>query len=723
MNEMTSSNFSGVSKLLETYQLTGQAFLDAFCANTSDTFRANTVMITSLRIVESNHLFVEAVHSDDPTFDFADFCAGPTPCVDVITSGKPFAIGENVRGAYPDAKILQNLEAEAYLGLPLTGTDGSELGVMVILWSEAMPRSKLTEILTTIEPYLARISEELERKVMEHVIPALINSIDTVPLRDNIEIFRSIAKYAALLTSVQAVVIVHRASEGDAKFVVLAASSASEDLKDLENTGVEYVGTPCVNMIDEDVHLIQSDVTVAYPDAALLKRVNAESYLAFGFRNSLGQTIGHIAFLHNRSMRTSVKNCQVMALIASRAGQELQRYTLEQERDAMETALRVRSKLESLGTMAGTIAHDFNNQLTAMIGNAEMAMLELKEEDPARFFLKNAEESMWRARDVIADIMDFAGNHEGTALERVALGEVISSAISEFESRLQGQNTIVSQVESALPDIKARRVQIFQIISNLITNGLDALEEKGEHHIRITVGLSELSATEVEQCLTGQCANLPKRCIRLELQDQGRGMDSSMAERIFDPYFSTKGVSRGLGLSSVLGIAKRMQVGLGFETKLGIGTTFKLYFAPFDEENVGRSQDGDQPEVGIPSLVLNKTALVVDDEGGVQQIVSQMLTKWGYSVVKARSGEDAVVQAKMMPRIDAAVVDVIMPGMDGFETLVELRKIHPNLPAVIVSGFSEQSLSKSFPAEENVRFLVKPFGAKALHDAVEEILL
>lgn len=723
MNEMTSSNFSGASKLLETHQLTGQAFLDALCENTLDTFRAHTVMITSLRIVESNHLFVEAVRSEDASFDFTDFCAGPTPCVDVIAAGTPSAIGENVRAAYPDAKILQNLESEAYLGLPLTGTDGSELGVMVMLWSEAMPCSVLTEVLTTIEPYLARISEELERKVMEHVIPALINSIDTVPLRDNIEIFRSIAKYAALLTSVHAVAIVHRASEGASKFVVLAASSTSEDLEDLENTGVEYVGTPCVNMIEKDVHLIQSAVMDEFPDASILKRLNTESYLGFGFRNSSGQTIGHIAFLHNRSMRTSVKNCQVMALIASRAGQELQRYTLEQERDAMETALRVRSKLESLGTMAGTIAHDFNNQLTAMIGNAEMAMLELKEEDPARFFLKNAEESMWRARDVIAEIMDFAGSHEGTALERVALGEVISSAISEFEPRLKGQNTIVSHVEAALPDIKARRVQIFQIVSNLIANGLDALDEAGEHHIRITVGLCEISATEVEQCLTGQCAHLPKRCIRLELQDQGRGMDPSMAERIFDPYFSTKGVSRGLGLSSVLGIAKRMQVGLGFETKLGIGTSFKLYFAPFDAVNAGPLKDSNQPEVEVPNLVLNKTALVVDDESGVQQIVSQMLTKWGYTVVKARSGEDAVVQARMMPRIDAAVVDVVMPGMDGFETLVELRRIHPNLPAVIVSGFSEQSLSKSFPAEENVRFLVKPFGAKALRNAVEEIVL
>ena len=111
----------------------------------------------------------------------------------------------------------------------------------------------------------------------------------------------------------------------------------------------------------------------------------------------------------------------------------------------------------------------------------------------------------------------------------------------------------------------------------------------------------------------------------------------------------------------------------------------------------------------------------MDDEGGVQRIVSRMLTRWGYTVVNAHSGEEALTQAKSMDRIDTAVVDVVMPGIDGFETLKKLRELHPGLSAVMVSGFSEGSLSKSFTADEKVKFLVKPFGAKALHDALQNI--
>jgi len=588
-------------------------------------------------------------------------------------------------------------------------------------WSHDLPDVLANQAIAAVTPYLARISEELRRRVLEQVVPALMNPIDPVPRRDSTQVFRDIVKQAAVLTNVHTVAVVHRAAQDSTKFSILAANSDGENLDDMEGLCINSAGTSCAEILDQDVYLIQSDLHAQYSDAAFLNYFQGEAYLAFGFRNSAGQSIGHIVFLHNRPMRASVATSQFMAVVASRAGQELQRFTLEQERDSMETALRVRSKLESLGTMAGTIAHDFNNQLTAMIGNTEMATLQLASEHPSQYFLKNAEDSMWRARDVIADIMDFAGNHENTEMEPVALGEVISSAISEFEPRLKGHSSIVSTIAPELPKIRARRIQIFQIISNLIANGLDALDETKQHQIEISVDWVIISASKHEQCMTGQCAKLPQRCIRVELRDQGRGMTPSTAERIFDPYFSTKGVSRGLGLSSVLGIAKRMQIGLTFDSKVGVGTTFRLYFAPLEAQEAEQSADADSHSYKDTNLVLNKTALVVDDEGGVQRIVSRMLTRWGYTVVNAHSGEEALTQAKSMDRIDTAVVDVVMPGIDGFETLKKLRELHPGLSAVMVSGFSEGSLSKSFTADEKVKFLVKPFGAKALHDALQNI--
>jgi len=355
-----------------------------------------------------------------------------------------------------------------------------------------------------------------------------------------------------------------------------------------------------------------------------------------------------------------------------------------------------------------------------MIANTELAGLKLPEGHAAQPFLNNAEQSMWRARDVISEILDFAGNYRAAPLERVALGEVVASAISEFELRLDQQRRIVSSIAPNLPDVESRRIQIFQILSNLIANGLEALTEGTTHELRVNVDVVTLPSSELGKCLTGQCANLPDRCLRVELKDTGSGMDAETAERIFDPYFSTKGVSRGLGLSSVLGIAKRMNIGLTFDSKVGVGTVFRLYFSP--QESAEPLVPNKKVLQASPFKATGKTALVIDDEASVNDVFSDMLSSWGWRVIKAHSGEEAVEAARSIDELDLAFIDVVMPGMNGFKTLEELRKTHPHLPAVLVSGYSENNLPKSCKNDEGVKFLVKPFGGKELRSKIEDLL-
>lgn len=722
MKKIAPDRSAGSLHLLDTLHLTGSAFFDALCTSSRMAFGAQTVMIASLGIVEVEHLFVEMACSEDPTFDLLQFSAAHTPCAKVIKSDAPIFVLENVSELYPDAIALPSLGTQACIVLPLKDTYECVIGVLVMEWADPISENLVDRIMSAMDPYLLRISDELKRKVLDHVIPTLMNPIDPVPDHDDAEAFRTIVRQAVELTNVHAAIVAYRADKDASKFCILAANCAGENLDRYESTCLEYANTPCQHLIKSDVYFQDRDLIAHHPNAVLLKDLGATSYLGFGFENSAGQTVGHIAFVHNRPMRASVKQCQVMGVIASRAGQELQRFMLERERDSMERALYVRSKLESLGTMAGTIAHDFNNQLTAMIGNTEMAMMELVDGHPAHTYLKNAEGSMWRARDVIADIMDFAGNHENAALERTSLGEVIASAINEFKPRLRAQSSISAEIPPGLPDILGRRVQIFQIMTNLIANGLDALDDASHHKVNITARQVQITPSEVEKCLTGQCAKLPKKAIRIDLQDTGKGMDRAKAERIFDPFFSTKGVSRGLGLSSVLGIARRLQIGLTFETSPGVGTTFHLYFAPFDVAKSPTEKDTAQVPRIPSNPSSNKIALVVDDEKSVRRVVSQILSLRGYKVLTASSGEEAIAVAQSQERIDALIVDVVMPGLDGFETLSALRKTNPDLPAVIVSGFSERGLARSFPADERVKFLVKPFGAKALRGAIDNVL-
>jgi|GEM_PF-6603980 len=708
------------SQLLDVFRLTEAQCLSAFCDATAKVLGADTVLLASLGLVESEHFFVEAVSSNAAQVNTSQFCAASTPCAEVITTDGPFYVCSDVCATYPDARILQQLSAEAYLGLPLRSPDRAIIGVIVMLWQHSVETPSMQSSITAIDPYLTRIAHELTHKIKAHVLPALVSPSTPMSPHKPADVFQHIVEQASMLTKVSTVAIVHREAQEFSRFCILAISSEAIDVKEMQGSLIDYAGIPCSNMIANDVFQETSGVLEKYPGMPLLELLGVESYLGFGFRNTAGETIGHIAFLHNRAMRPSAKTCKVMNVIASRVGQELHRYTLECEKDSMQAALRVRTKLESLGAMAGTIAHDFNNQLTVMIGNTDLAMTEIPQDHPAHRYLSRVEESMWRARDVISEIMDFAGNSANAPSERVALGELVASVISEFEQRSNDESQIVSKIEPKLPDIESRRIQIFQILSNLISNGLEALQEGASQRLYVTVSTVVYPTSDRKNCLTGQSQKLPDRCVRIELRDTGIGVSPDIVERVFDPYFSTKGVSRGLGLSSVLGIAKRLGIGLTFESKPGVGTTFRLFFAPAEKLTEEAKLVDDAPMSGYVSA--RKTALIVDDDASVNDTVSQMLHKWGWHVVKVYSGEEAITLHLSNHRFDLAFLDVVMPGINGFETLSELRKFDPELPAVIVSGYSEDSLSKSHRTKGKVKFLKKPFGAKLLKNAIDEVL-
>ncbi len=724
MNKTPSVSLANHPIFLDTLQLTAATFLGAICHALKDALETNTVFVASLGMVESDYFYVEAISPNRSVSDEFDFGASGTPCEEVIRTGKPVSVCSNVRVAYPNAALLKRLGSEASLGLPLKDTDETTIGVLVLDWTEEVEHSTMQLMIDALAPYLGRISEELKRKTQEHVFPALVNPVQPLQPHSSsnakTEVFRNIVTQAVVVTKIQTVAIVCRLLGNPGKLRILALYSAGKNVTDLEGQVVDHASIPCSKMIDIDCHLEVSNVLDKYQREPILKRFEVESYLGIGFRDTTGESIGHIAFLHNRPMRDTVKNCDLIQIFASKAGHELQRFVLEQQRDAMEASLRVRSKLESLGTMAGTIAHDFNNQLTTMMASNEMASLALPDSHPAQTFLSNAEQSMWRARDVISEILDFAGNSKSAPLERVSLGEVVGNAISEFKPRLDEHSQIVSVIAPDLPEIVSRRIQIFQIFLNLISNGLDALTEGSSHKITVNVGLVTLTYSERKKCLTGRCPTLPEQCLRAELRDSGRGMNAETAERMFDPYFSTKGVSRGLGLSSVLGIARRMEIGLTFDSIEGVGTAFRLYFAP--AEPVESSTDTKDALRPSQTVAFGKTAMVIDDEEAVNDVVSEILALWGWQVIKAYSGEQALTLSKSIVQLDLVFVDVVMPGMNGFETLGELRKTHPALPAVIISGYSENNLTTPVNSDDGIRFLIKPFGAKLLGKTVDELM-
>jgi len=608
----------------------------------------------------------------------------------------------------------------------LIDIDDTIIGALVLEWSEPVAPSSLDMVIASVSPFLGRVVAELKRKDLSHVIPALINPTTPLPASDPNRVFHDIAKQARKITDANCVAIVYRVGEGSQQFRFLAIDCGSANVDYLNDTLVDYFGIPCQNMIRNDVYLVTSGVVEKYPDRPLLKELEVDSYLGFGFRNTAGETIGHIAFLHNRPMRASVKDSEIIRVIASKAGQELQRYSLERDKAAMNKALRVRGKFESLGAMSGTIAHDFNNQLTGILGNTELAALELTEHHPAQVYLKEAEQIIWRARDVVKEVMSLAGHSSDAPLEEVAIGEVISSVLSEFGPRMTDGVQVITDVSPTLPIVLSRRIQVFQIIANLMSNGLDALTASDTQTLKVCAQLVDLPANARETCLTGRCETLPPRCVCMKFKDSGKGMDAETAERIFDPYFSTKGSSRGLGLSSVLGIAKRLGLGMTFQSEPGVGTIFHLYFAPLEvdavpDETAPTDNSPAQTDKNAAQISVKKVVLIVDDNDSVNGFVSKLFAHWGWEVLSAISGEDAVARAAETGPIDLAVVDMVMSGMNGIQTLDELRKSRPTLPAIIASGYSEDNVFNTLSQSENTQFLSKPFGFQLLKSIVDDL--
>lgn len=719
MFEMKIPNLMDQPQFMQACRLTEGAFIQVACDLLKEAFDADAVLIASLGLVEADYVSVAAHSLRAGDLHTKEFFASSTPCMAAIQKGEPVLITKDAAALNPKATVLVELGAEAYVGLPLIGKKDNVIGVLVLVWSKPVSASSLEAVVEAITPFHPRVGEELKRMANVHVLPALINPIGPIPVENPTQIFRDIAEQATRITGVNSVFIVHRTSTGSQQYRILAATGVSFDAGGFEGKVVNYAGGPCHNMIHNDIYLDGSGAGIKYAENPILQKMDLESYLGHGFRNSAGETIGHIAFIHNRPMRPSVKDCDVIRVIATRAGQELQRYTLERERALMDKALRVRSKLESLGTMSGTIAHDFNNQLTATIGNIELAKLVLTATHPASEYLNEAERSMWRARDVVKDIMDFAGGAREAPREQVVLGEVITNVVSEFKPRLTGESEVIVDVAPNLPTIQSRRIQVFQIIANLLTNGLDALAERDIQKLTLSARIVDLPASTHSACLTGQCAALPNRSICVELGDSGSGMDEETLERIFDPYFSTKGVSRGLGLSGVLGLAKRLGIGLTCTSELGVGTVFRLYFAPSDAPGDTLEDGGaNQPEATARP---GKTVLVVDDMESVNAFISKLFSHWGWTVITAYSGEDALKQVQAERQIDLAIVDMMMSGMSGLETIHELRRVLPQLPAVIVSGYSEESIFSTLPLDEKTKFLIKPFGSELMKSVLNEM--
>jgi len=386
----------------------------------------------------------------------------------------------------------------------------------------------------------------------------------------------------------------------------------------------------------------------------------------------------------------------------------------ERERHALEAQMFQAQKLESLGVLAGGIAHDLNNMLTPVVGFTELVKDALPKDAPVVPMLDAVSTNARRAADLVQQMLAFAGKGQ-FVVRPLDLTDLVREMAGLLGTAVSTKAVLRYELTRGLPPVEADATQLRQVVMNLVANAAEAVEERGGT-VTISTGLVQ-TAPPAQQ--SGAKTALPSgSAIFLEVADTGCGMTADVIEKIFDPFFTTKFTGRGLGLAVVQGIARGHRGTLRVHSEPGRGSTFRLILPSstmLAAAPVGSPRPDEWRGTG--------TVLVIDDEFGVRDITARILEQAGLTVLVARDGREGLtVFREHQQEIDAVVLDLTMPGMGGLEAAGVLRGLRPNLPVVLVSGFSVKEATLQTTAPGITAFVQKPFNTADLLAAVRRAL-
>ncbi len=383
-------------------------------------------------------------------------------------------------------------------------------------------------------------------------------------------------------------------------------------------------------------------------------------------------------------------------------------------RRQLEAQLRQAQKMEAVGQLAGGVAHDFNNLLTAIMGYGQLIQVRLAPDDPAIHdsgeILKAAE----RAASLTRQLLAFSRRQ---LLEpRVLDLNAVITGLDKMLRRLIGEDIdLVTAPTSELGMVRADPGQIEQVLMNLVVNARDAMPHGG----RLTIETANV--TLGEDYARAHVDVKPGRHVMLAVSDTGVGMSPETRARIFEPFFTTKetGKGTGLGLSTVHGIVRQSEGHIEVYTEPGHGTTFKICLPRVE----GAVEPADARQDALERVAGTETILVVEDEESIRGVIRASLEVYGYRVLEAADGSEGItICERREQRIDLLMADVVMPLMGGPELVRRIGMVRPDLPVLLISGYTDRALTHQGLRESETAFLQKPFTPEALARKVREIL-
>ncbi len=366
-------------------------------------------------------------------------------------------------------------------------------------------------------------------------------------------------------------------------------------------------------------------------------------------------------------------------------------------------------KIESIGILAGGIAHDFNNILTAIIGNLSLVKMDVTEEHVSYSLIDTIEKAAWRARDLTQQLLTFSRG--GAPIKK--LTSIKQLLVDSATFVLTGTNIKPEfNIADNLWDADIDEGQISQVIHNLVINARESMTECGK--IRISA--------ENFNCEASVNSILPESCIKIRIEDSGKGIAQSVIPNIFDPFFTTKGTGTGLGLSVSYSIVKKHGGDIKVSSEEGAGTVFEIFLPASNEKSVLFSAYDNKPKASSGRV------LVMDDEEIILDISKKMLSRMGYYVEIAQTGEETISLYKgAMERgvpFDCVIMDLTIPGgMGGRETLSILKEYDPGVAAIVSSGYSNDPVMSKFKEYGFAGVSGKPYSFQDLRDEIERVIL
>jgi PAS domain S-box-containing protein len=465
---------------------------------------------------------------------------------------------------------------------------------------------------------------------------------------------------------------------------------------------------------------------VSIPKVAQLPpeaEVEKNAFLSRGIKSLLcvpmvygGTLIGFLGFDSSGEERDWSEEIKTLLTIVGEIfAHALERLWVEDEKMKLEEQLRQSQKMEAIGRLAGGVAHDFNNMLTGIIGYADLLLLGLNRDHPLTGKVEEIKKAGKRAASLTQQLLAFS--RKQMLQPKVLDLNLVVADLKRMLQRLIGEDiSLETQLESGLFRVKVDPNQMGQVLMNLVVNARDAMARGGE----ITIETANVVLDQAFGRKRGVSLQ-PGPYVLLEVRDTGTGIDPETRSHIFEPFFTTKelGKGTGLGLSTVYGIIKQSGGYIWVESRPEEGTSFQIFLPQAEGQAV--VQEGRPQATSL--LQGTETILVVEDNELVRNMTSEALKQYGYRVIEAPGGEQALkVIGGYAEKIDLLLTDVVMPGLNGRELADQILTLRPDIKVLYMSGYADNAIVQYGVIQPGLAFIEKPFSPETLAETIRQIV-